>query len=214
MNKKNNFQHGGGHPLIYHPFILKFIPEDLSGKRILDLGCGKGILGYLLRATRNASDATLIGVEGNPDTINFVKEFNIYNRVLKRFLPNINLGKEEFDYILCSEVIEHLTKKAGNDLLDKIDGMCKEQAIITTPNVLFQPAGENKLDRHISLWSVDDFKKRGYKVYGLGIKLPPPTEDSNVLLSQLFYGLEYLLTPFAWLSPRIGGYLLAVKNFK
>lgn len=214
MNKKKKFQHGGGHPLIYHPFILKFIPEDLSGKRILDLGCGKGILGYLLRATRDSSDTTLIGVEGNQDTINFIKDFNVYNQVFKRILPDINLGKEKFDYILCNEVIEHLTKKSGNELLDKIDKICTGQAIITTPNILFQPAGENKLDRHISLWSADDFKKRGYKVYGLGVKLVPPDQNSNGFLSQLFYGLEYLMTPFAWLSPRLGGCLIAVKNYR
>ena len=85
-------------------------------------------------------------------------------------------------------------------------------AVITTPNIMFQPAGDKDYDMHESLWSINDFKKRGYKVFGVGIKLPPPSGE-NRLWEQLFYGLEYIATPVSWLFPQIAGSLIAVKYY-
>lgn len=212
IDKSPGFNRGGGHPLIYHPFIIKMIPEDLSGKIILDLGCGKGIYGYLIRATKNCEESTLIGVEGNSTLVNFLHKFNIYDRVLKSILPEIRY-KGKADYILCSEVIEHLPKNDGVELLNKIDKICRKMVIITTPNVMFQPAGIDRLDKHLTLWSKEEFQSRGYKVYGIGIKLPPPGAETNVIWGSIFYGLEYLFTPISWIFPRIGGNLIAVKYF-
>lgn len=212
MKKSKNFERGGAHPLIYHPFIIKMIPEDLSGKVFLDVGCGKGIYGYLIRATKNSQNATLIGAEGENNLIDFLQKSNVYDKVIKTVLPDLSI--KWADIVLCSEVIEHLPKNSGNKLLDEIDKICKGISIVTTPNIMFQPAGDGKFDRHVSLWTIGDFKRRGYKVYGLGVRLMPPSDKTNRFLQQIYYGLEYFITPFSWLFPHIGGYILAVKYFR
>lgn len=208
----NRYNKGGGHPLLYHPLVLKFFPEDLSGKTIVDLGCGKGIYAYLIRATKNSTGVRLIGVDKNKENIRFVNKFKVYNDTAVSFLPQMNLVPKKVDYVLCSEVLEHLSKDKGVKLLDNIDKMCKKMAIVTTPNILFQPAGNEDFDKHVSLWSVKEFKNRGFNVYGIGIKIPPASGRYR-LWEQLFYGIEYIATPFSWIFPQISGSLIAVKNY-
>lgn len=211
-NSDDYYNRGGGHPLIYHPFILKFIPEDLAGKIIADLGCGKGIYGYLIRTIRNSSKARIIAVDSNIENIKFVRKFNIYDKAFVSVLPKLEMDEKSIDYVICSEVLEHLKKERGSKLLDKIDQICNEMAIVTTPNILFQPAGDENFDRHESVWSVEEFRKRGYKVYGIGIKLAPPSE--NNLWGKFFFGLEYIMTPFSWVFPEIAGGIVAVKYYR
>lgn len=206
------YNRGGGHPLIYHPFVLKFIPEDLTDKTIADLGCGKGIYGYLIRAIRNSSKARIIAVDSNQENIKFVRKFNIYDKALVSILPKLEIGEKSIDYVICSEVLEHLKKAQGSKLLDKIDQICNEMAIVTTPNILFQPAGDENFDRHESVWSIEEFRKRGYKVYGIGIKIAPSSE--NNLWGKIFFGLEYIMTPFSWIFPEIAGGIIAVKYYR
>lgn len=211
-NSLNYYNRGGGHPLIYHPFVLKFFPEDLSGKTIVDLGCGKGIYAYLIRATKDSKKVKLIGLDRNERNIEFVNKFKVYNTAVVSKLPKMNLVPKSVDYILCSEVLEHLSKRDGLQLLNKIDQICKEMAIVTTPNVLFKPVGDEDFDKHVSLWSVKEFKERGFNVYGVGIKIPPASGKSR-LWEKLFYGIEYIATPISWKFPQISGGLIAVKYY-
>lgn len=211
-NSEPYYNTGGGHPLIYHPFVLKFIPENLQEKTIADLGCGKGIYGYLIRAIRNSSKAKIIGVDSNGENIKFIKKFNIYNETLVSTLPKLEIEEKSVDFVICSEVLEHLKKEQGSKLLDKIDQMCSEMAIVTTPNILFQPTGHEDFDKHESVWSVEEFRKRGYKVYGIGIKIVPPS--GNNLWSKFFFSLEYIMTPFSWVFPEIAGGIIAVKYYR
>lgn len=210
-NSKDYYNTGGGHPLIYHPFVLKFIPEHLGGKTIADLGCGKGIYGFLIRAIRNSSKARILGIDINKENIKFVKKFNIYDKILISILPKLDVDEKSINYVICSEVLEHLNKEQGSKLLDKIDHICNEMAIVTTPNILFQPTGNENYDRHESVWSIEEFRKRGYKVYGIGIKIAPPSK--NNLWAKFFFGLEYVMTPISWIIPEIAGGLIAVKYY-
>lgn len=201
---------GGTSPLFYQPFISYFTPIVISGT-IADLGCGKGVNGFLIRISRYLQGAKIIGVEINEDYISFCNKYNIYDEIIKKSLPNLSFKTKSVELILCTEVIEHLNRKDGLKLLDEIDRVCKGRAIITTPNIFFKTMPGDPDDKHLSLWTIADFKSRGYKVYGIGLKMPLLWGDRFLKIKQALY---YFFTPISYLFPAISGSLIAVKDFK
>lgn len=200
---------GGTSPFFYHPFISYFTPIVLKGL-ILDLGCGKGVNGFLIRQSRYLLGAKIIGLEINSDYINFCNKYNIYDQIIKKKLPVLPFKNKSIELILCIEVIEHLTRKDGLKLLDEIDRTCHGRTIITTPNMFFKTMPGDPDDKHLSLWTIKDFTSRGYKVYGLGLKMPLLWEDRLLQIKQALY---YFFTPLSYLFPQISGSLIAVKDF-
>lgn len=207
--KNEEFIWGGVHAFFYHPFVASFVP-DLTGKVILDCGSGKGINAYLIKATRALDGATFIGLDVNSNYMSFTKRHNIYDKQIVNNLPKLPFKDKSIDFLLCSEVIEHLTKNQGQLLLSEIDRVCRGRAVVTTPNIFFKnPPGE-KEDAHRSLWRSSDFRSAGYKVYGLGAKIVVGINDPLLKIKQ---AINYITTPISYLIPEISGYLLAVKDY-
>ncbi|MEK7550211.1 MAG: class I SAM-dependent methyltransferase [Patescibacteria group bacterium] len=206
---KINYAPGGTHPLFLHPFISYFTPI-LIGKTILDVGCGRGLNGSLIRATRDWSGAKLIGMDINTACLDFCRHFNIYDKLVHAGLPKLPFKDKSIDFLICTEVIEHLKKKDGLILLREIDRVCKGRAIVSTPNLFFDTLHGEKEDEHKSIWKVSDFKKFGYSVYGLGLKIPLLLEDKFLRIKQALY---YLFTPVSYFIPKISGGLFCVKDY-
>jgi len=152
-----------------HPFLhelLNVIPKDI--KTLVDVGCGKGIVGALVRIYRKAN--RLVGIDIRQDYLDFCKKHNFYDEIYKVDLRRLPLPfrTKEFELVACVEVIEHLTKTEGNKLLGELERIA-ENVIISTPSY-WHPniKSENPFRWHRSLWKIEDFKKRGYKVRGAG----------------------------------------------
>ncbi len=200
----------GTHPFFYHPFISYFTPI-IANKTVLDVGCGRGLNGCLLHGSRDLKDTKLLGIEINEKYIKSCMEHNTYDRIIKHRLPTIPLKNKSVDLILCIEVIEHLNRSDGLKLLKGIDRVCRGRAIISTPNMFFKTIEGEEEDEHKSLWTIKDFRSRGYRVYGIGVKIPLLWGDRFIKLKQALY---YLFTPFSYFFPEISGGLIAVKDFK
>jgi len=149
------------------PLILDSIPVNC--KSLLDIGCGRGIVGALCRIYRGVD--RLVGVDGFEPTLEFCQRTGFYDRTILRNLNDTPLpfGDLEFEVVTCIEVIEHLEWSAGHRLLDELERI-GSQVILTTPNIRFQQSeyDGNGLQRHLSRWSPSDFSGRGYRVYGTG----------------------------------------------
>ncbi len=211
-NKKQyvvKYAPGGTHPLFLHPFISFFTP-DIKKKTVLDVGCGRGLNGSIIRATRDWTGTNLIGMDINKGCLDFCRHFNIYDKLVEATLPKLPFKDKSIDFLLCTEVIEHLKKKEGLILLKEIDRVCKGRAIVSTPNLFFDTLEANKEDEHKSIWTAEDFRKNGYKAYGLGLRTPLLLGDKILRIKQALY---YLFTPLSYFLPEIGGGLLCVKDY-
>lgn len=203
---------GGTHPTIYHPFLSSLLP-DLRNKTILDIGCGKGMVGFLIRTQRDLTNSTLIGMDISKSFLSFSKKHSIYDKLIAGDITKkLPFKDNSVDLVICSEVIEHMKKEIGEKLLNEIYRIIAKngRVIITTPNVWLKMPSENYFDQHHSLWNVNDFTERGYTVRGIGIKLP-----FNIVAwyTPIIQSLYYFMTPFAFIFPKLSGLLIAYKDF-
>ncbi len=81
-------------------------------------------------------------------------------------IQNMDFDDEEFDVVLCSETLEHVTdlEKATNELLR----IAKKAVVITVPNESIETVAENKESgghhQHIHSFDEDTFDKMGINV--------------------------------------------------
>lgn len=127
--------------------------------RILDVGPGVGKYGLLIREYLKPVDQ-LDAVEAWPL---YVKEFPwlsaIYDRIFICHAGALSDSQlAAYDVVLMIDVIEHMEKDEGLDLLGRIPG----RVIVCTPENFFQnpEADEIPPEKHRSLWSVADFGER------------------------------------------------------
>jgi len=153
------------HPAL--PHILNAIPKNT--KLLVDIGCGRGIIGALCRIYREPE--RLVGLDVYEPYLEFCKHFRFYDELICQNLERLPLPfkDKEFDVATCIEVIEHVSRDNGEKLLDEIERIAK-CAIITTPNCFFEQAefDHNQHQKHRSFWTVRDFRKRKYTVFGIG----------------------------------------------
>jgi len=74
----------------------------------------------------------------------------------------------KFDLVTLYDVIEHLPKKLGYELLERCERLTSKYVLLQTPNGFLEqgPEFENQHMRHLSGWFPHDFIGLGYQVYG------------------------------------------------
>lgn len=104
-----------------------------SGSKVLDVGCGAGNLGRLLRS----KGCRIWGIEQDAENIAAAKKSGryeiIYQLDLNRFSED-DLPKN-FDYVVCADVLEHLVNPL--QAAEKLKTRLKEDGkfIISVPNI-------------------------------------------------------------------------------
>ncbi|MEM5811464.1 MAG: class I SAM-dependent methyltransferase [Candidatus Aenigmatarchaeota archaeon] len=118
-------------PFIFftHPGIVKIlslVPKDINS--LLDLGCGRGIIGILVRIYR--SPKRVVGVEIFKKYINFCKKHRIYDKIFKLDLKKLPLPfkNKSFDVVTLIEVIEHLPKENAINLIFEAERIAKKKS--------------------------------------------------------------------------------------
>ncbi len=176
--------------------LLEEIPKDVDS--LLDVGCGRGIIGAMTRIYRNPK--RLVGVDIFQDYIDFCKKYSIYDELHRLDLRQTPLPfqNSEFSVATCIETIEHLPKEQGEELLEELHRVA-DTVIVSTPSSFFrQPESHvkrNPFQAHVSKWTVEDFRKRGYNVKGVG----------NIAMHKLAIPTRKLTSRF----PRLHQFLLA-----
>lgn len=135
-------------------YCFQFVDRILGQYAVtVDLGCGPGAWGPILKKHTRY----LIGVDRNQGYLKAASRTRAYNELVIddiRFYPI----PVEADLVFMSEVVEHLTKPDGWNTLYSFRN---HDVLITTPSNFFAIG----LGPHISLWTAEDFKSLGYKVY-------------------------------------------------
>jgi len=160
------------HPYEYHGPLLREEIPSLKGNLMLDIGCGKGVLGYMLKAEKHVSYS--VGLDIWYPYLKFVKEHKVYDDVVLASADKLPFKALSFDLVLASEVIEHLPKMRGWIFLKEVERVCKYKIIITTPRGFWEKGfleDSAPTQRHLSGWTDKEFKRLGYRILGVGFRI-------------------------------------------
>jgi 2-polyprenyl-3-methyl-5-hydroxy-6-metoxy-1,4-benzoquinol methylase len=122
--------------------IKEFIPA--GNLKILDYGCGRGWMAPYLAEFGNVTgvDFGFGGIELARKKYGHLGKFFVLRH--EKLSEELKTFEGQFDLIVCSEVIEHVTDQAGfltqSAKLLKPQGFC----VLTTPNGLFWPAYKSR----------------------------------------------------------------------
>jgi len=153
-------------------FLKRFYP-DFEGKKILELGCGRG--DFLLECHKEGLD--VVGIDINPEYIKISEE-----KIKKNsFRPHIIFAKGEklpfennyFDFVNCVEVLEHTDdpEKVLSEIYRVLDN--DGQAFVTVHNRF------GAKDAHYKLWFLNWMPRFLGKIY---IKVMKKYKDPKMFL--------------------------------
>lgn len=208
---------------IITPFSYMWILRHHIGnpKTILDLGCGDGSLMAVLSQWENWQ---ITGVDIYANSLKRAKDRRIYQKLIKGdvliSVMSLTKSSKKYDVVFFSQVIEHIPKNKGEKVLNEIEKLAVNRVIVGTPKgFMEQPQeflGGNPHQIHESGWNTEDFRSRGYKVFGIGF-VPIWSEfglarTKNKLLFTFYTLISYLLSPLIYFFPRLGAGLLCIKE--
>ncbi|MCW3989880.1 MAG: class I SAM-dependent methyltransferase [Candidatus Bathyarchaeota archaeon] len=153
------------HAPILDNFILKLLQGNLDNLDIIDIASGNGLWGFYIRTRANGLP-NIIGLDIWPPYIKRIYRLNIYNSMICADVRRMPFKENSFDIVLACEVLEHIPKSEGKNVLYELERLARRMIIVTTPlGFIYQ--GEidgNIYERHISAWTAEEFEERGYSV--------------------------------------------------
>jgi len=117
----------------------------------VDLGCGEGT------TTIREHCKTIIGVDHNLPRLSIAKEFNKYDKIVYSEIKDYEFPPNT-DAVFMTELIEHLTKQDGYNLISKVSYI--PYILISTPTKFWHYVFK---DHHVSLWSEDELQRLGFE---------------------------------------------------
>jgi 2-polyprenyl-3-methyl-5-hydroxy-6-metoxy-1,4-benzoquinol methylase len=195
------------------PIILPLI----VGETVLDVGCGYGRWGHLIRTNFweawLPSAPAVDGFDAFEGNVEACRRYGGYRRVWQQQLPSPLEGR--WDTVLACEVIEHLPPEHVDDVITQLESVAARRIIFSTPNWPYFRGGDdtaygyNEFEAHHSYVSRDTFKRRGYAIEGAGFGLNPTLRITR-LVRRL--GLSGALELLPRRIPAWGDVIVAHKN--
>ena len=157
------------HPALPRFLDPSFIPLDTMS--VLDVGCGKGVMGAMLRLYR--SPRRIAGVDVCDQYLSICAKMGHYDE-----LHHIDLSRDrslpftagEFDLVLCIDVLEHMPYLDAMRLVGDMERVARRRVIVSTGGKE-NPQDEfdlNPYQRHRCAIHHKAFQRRGYHIEGTG----------------------------------------------
>jgi SAM-dependent methyltransferase len=153
---------------VFRPFNYFAELERAIGdaKTVLDVGCGypSPIRGFSRKFHS-------VGVDAFEPSIEKSRAEGIHNDYIKANVLEIGskVPEKSFDCVVAADLIEHLEKGDGLQLLEMMENIARERVVVFTPNG-YVPQGEyngNAWQVHRSGWTPEEMRERGYRIVGI-----------------------------------------------
>jgi len=181
---------------------------------VLDVGCGDQ--GTLVRTVGGLPYS--VGVDIVLPSSSETRQGNQHSEYVRLDIRRLgsHFAPRSFDCVVALDVIEHLPKREGEQLLRDMEQIAKKRVIVLTPNGFLPqpPAPDNPNQEHFSGWRVTEFRRRGYHVLGVNGLKPFRGEYAAIRWrpAGLWYRLSLLSQSVAERYPRLAFHLFCVKD--
>lgn len=184
--------------------------------RVVDIGCGRSSPLRIVRKGRYR-----VGLDFYEPYISRSKALSIHDDYVLGDARTLPFKPKSFDCAIATEVLEHLCKHEGRGMIAEMDKIARK-IILTTPNGFLPTyAGpeDNRDETHLSGWTVDELRRIGFEVYGLGgLKLFWGIESGRVAIKfkprRIFAALADVTQLFVYHYPSPAFGLFCVKRVK
>jgi len=188
---------------------------DKNAESILDVGCGKG---EPMRFIGRTESFYTVGLDIFLPYLKECKNRSIYDDYILCDIRKLPLREKSFDVALCLQLLEHLERDDGNEMIQSLERVAREQVIITTP------VGEHKqsaydgnpYQEHRWIWMPAHLERFGYSVRGAGIRNISGEEGLASRLPKIVRSISYVIWvltgPFTYFLPSLAGKMVCVKR--
>ncbi len=195
---------------LYYLLLTRQLHDAQS---VLDVGCGaRSPLAKVPKHFR------AVGIDAFEESIAKSKKLGIHDSYIRLDVTLIEkkVKPKTFDAVVALDLIEHLTKREGEQMLTAMERIARKKIIVMTPNGFYRqdPYENNPYQVHKSGWTTRDFHSRGYKVLGIrGFKMLRG-EYATIRFKPWFIWatLSSLSQYILLLFPELSYQIFAVKN--
>jgi len=131
---------------------------------VLDVGCGNW------SPVRFLQGAHLTGLDGYPPALEEARRNGTHDEYVSGDVTRISelFPARKFDACIALDVIEHLHKEDGWRMVDDMERLATRRVVIFTPNGFVpQKSKDGDLQEHLSGWTAEEMRSRGYRVLGM-----------------------------------------------
>jgi hypothetical protein len=191
------------------------LEETLRGcATVLDVGCGAE---SPLRFVTNGHRAA-VGLDMHLPSLAETRRRRIHGSVVCGSVLQVAslFPPRSFDAVVALDVIEHLPKHEGDGFLRQLETIARRKVVVFTPNG-FLPQGAvggNELQRHVSGWTAEEMRARGYCLSGMSGWKPLRGREAVPALRPrpLWERVARWTEPFVVSHPERAFQLLCVKD--
>lgn len=192
----------------------KTLERELVGaKTVLDVGCGSWSPLANIKKTFYS-----VGIDIHKPSIEEIKKKKIHDEYSVGDVLKLNkfFKPKSFDAVVALDVVEHFEKKEGLELIKQMESIAKNKIIILTPYGFMKqhPYDGNPYQIHKSGWHIEEFRKMGYKVYGMrGIRFIRGEYATIKYKPWFLWGVLSVISElFVYTYPQLAYQLLAIKE--
>jgi ubiquinone/menaquinone biosynthesis C-methylase UbiE len=132
-----------------------------------------------------------------------------------RYMP---VRIKSFDIVLCIEMLEHLNKEEGTNLMRAMEKVGRRQVILTTLVSKYEQHAydNNPYQEHKYVWSMNEIKRLGYNIKGAGLKgIPGESGLAHKIpsfLKLILHALWIIAVIFIYNRPEYAGHMICIRN--
>lgn len=156
-------------------------------KTFLDLGCGSGKYGMLIK--EYLSPKKIDGLDVHQDYINDL-HYAVYDCIYVQDVMTFDFTKEIYDMYLVLNILDHLTRENALLLMEKIPG----DMLIAVPQTWYQDDHEDIWEKHKSFWKKEDFDElfgQRYRVEHITNPHEGQLTDNMILIQKTDVALKW-----------------------
>ena len=160
--------------------LVHCLQRELEGcSTVLDLGCGSS------SPLQFCGISWSVGVDGHIPSLEASRGRGLHDAYVAADVRHLDFKPASFDAVLLVDLLEHLSREDGEDLLMRAESWARIRVVVKSPNGFFEQAalGDNPYQVHLSGWTVAEMRVRDYRAYGMagwkGVRSDRDTEAED-----------------------------------